>query len=127
MYRDGIHSDYEKSISINGATAAWTAFYRGVYVVGGRNSQSSYFFEDASFVRLRNVSLKFDLTQQFSSKALKKIQLELSGRNLLTITRYSGMDPEVNSGQLQSSWDKGIDNSTLPNIKSYQVSLNLGL
>ncbi|MBD0256830.1 MAG: hypothetical protein ICV83_14020 [Cytophagales bacterium] len=31
MYRDGIHSDYEKPITINGETGAWTAFYRGVY------------------------------------------------------------------------------------------------
>jgi hypothetical protein len=31
MYRDGIHSDYQQPITINGETGAWSAFYRGVY------------------------------------------------------------------------------------------------
>jgi hypothetical protein len=98
-----------------------------VFTISGEGTpKSDYFYEDASFVRLRNISLKFDLTHLVAVSALRKVQLELAGRNLLTVTNYSGMDPEINSGQLYSSWDRGIDNCTLPNMKSYQVSLSLG-
>jgi len=36
------------------------------------------------------------------------------------------MDPEISSGAVNSSFDRGIDHSTLPNTKAYQVTLNLG-
>jgi hypothetical protein len=54
------------------------------------------------------------------------MQLVLSGRNLLTFTNYGGMDPEISSGASNSAFDRGIDHSTIPNMKSYQVTLNLG-
>ena len=98
MYRDGIHSDYEKPITIEGETGAWTAFYRGVYAQRQANGTKDYFYEDASFVRLRNVSLGVDLAKVFQLKGFRKLQLVLTGRNLLTFTDYTGMDPEVSSG-----------------------------
>jgi TonB-dependent starch-binding outer membrane protein SusC len=127
MYRDGIHGDYDKPITINNTTGAWTAFYRGAYQVSGSNATTTYFYEEASFVRLRNVSLKLDLLELTRISKIRKLRLEISGRNLWTLTNYSGMDPEVNSGGLQSSWDNGVDNGTFPNFKSYQVGLNFGI
>jgi hypothetical protein len=127
MYRDGIHADYEKPITINNTTGAWTAFYRGAYQVSGANATTTYFYEDASFVRLRNVSLKLDLLELTKISKIRKLQLEISGRNLWTLTNYSGMDPEVGSGGLQSSWDNGVDNGTFPNFRSYQVGLCIGI
>jgi len=126
MYRDGIHSDYEKPITIEGETGAWTAFYRGVYAQGQANGTKDYFYEDASFVRLRNVSLGVDLSKVFHLSAFRKLQLVLTGRNLLTFTDYTGMDPEVSSGTANSSFDRGTDHNTMPNYKSYQVGLNIG-
>ena len=49
MYRDGIHADYEKELTVNGQTGAWTAFYRGVYAQRQANGTKDYFYEDASF------------------------------------------------------------------------------
>ncbi|GAA0559383.1 TonB-dependent receptor [Chitinophaga japonensis] len=126
MYRDGIHSDYEKPITINGETGAWTAFYRGAYQVQGFNGTKDYFYEDASFMRLRNISLGFDFARFFHIKGIRKIQLMLTGRNLVTFTDYTGMDPEVSSGNVNSPWDRGTDHNTMPNYRSYQVGLNLG-
>jgi TonB-linked SusC/RagA family outer membrane protein len=126
MYRDGIHKDYDNPITINGQTEAWTAFYRGAYAVRQANGTKSYFFEDASFLRLRNVSLGFDFANFFNLKGISKCQLVLSGRNLLTATKYTGMDPEVSSGGSNSSWDRGVDHNTIPNLKTYQVGLNIG-
>ncbi|MEJ7645206.1 MAG: SusC/RagA family TonB-linked outer membrane protein [Chryseolinea sp.] len=126
MYRDGIHSDYEKPITIEGETGAYTAFYRGVYAQRQANGTKDYFYEDASFVRLRNVAVGLDLAKIFKMNAFRKLQLLASGRNLLTFTDYTGMDPEVSSGSSNSSFDRGVDHNTMPNYKSYQVGLNIG-
>jgi len=126
MYRDGIHSDYEKPITINGETGAYTAFYRGVYAQGQANGTKDYFYEDASFVRLRNVSVGIDLNKVLHINSMRKLQLMLTGRNLLTFTNYTGMDPEVSSGTANSAFDRGVDHNTMPNYKSYQVGLNFG-
>ena len=130
LYRDGISSDYTNPITINGSTGAWTAFYRGVYQAGANNGTKNYFYEDASFVRLRNVSLRFNLAKLIPKLPVRNLQLELSGRNLLTFTKYTGMDPEVSSGQTtgneNSAFDRGTDHNTMPNLRSYQVGLNLG-
>ncbi len=130
MYRDGISSDYTNPFTVNGQTGAWTAFYRGVYQAGANNGTKNYFYEDASFVRLRNVSLRFDLAKALPRLPFRNLQLELSGRNLLTWTKYTGMDPEVSSGQTtgneNSAFDRGTDHNTMPNLRSYQVGLNFG-
>ncbi|MEL4424070.1 hypothetical protein AAEH90_21235, partial [Shewanella algae] len=81
----------------------------------GNNTTKDYFYSDASFVRLRNVSFGVDFAKLFNLKWTKKCQLVLSGRNLLTFTKYDGMDPEVSSGASNSAFDRGIDHSTIPN------------
>ncbi len=126
MYRDGIHKDYASPITINGQTEAWTAFYRGAYAVRQANGTKSYFMEDASFLRLRNLSLGVDLAKFVKVKGINRIQLVFTGRNLLTITDYTGMDPEVSSGTVNSAFDRGVDHNTIPNVKTLQVGLNLG-
>jgi hypothetical protein len=126
MYRDGIHGDYDKAITIDGNTGAWTAFYRGVYAQVSRNGTKNYFYEDASFWRLRNIALAFDFAKFTHIPYFQKLQLVLSGRNLITITDYTGMDPEVSSGAHNSAFDRGVDHNTIPNLKSYQVGLIVG-
>jgi TonB-linked SusC/RagA family outer membrane protein len=133
MYRDGISSDFTKPVTINGETGAFTAYYASAYYALGNTSKGvgnnvtkDYFYYDASFVRLRNVSLGFDFAKYVNKDWLKKCQLVFSGRNLLTFTKYPGMDPEISSGASNSAFDRGIDHSTIPNLKSYQVTLNLG-
>ncbi|GAC1418172.1 MAG: SusC/RagA family TonB-linked outer membrane protein [Flavisolibacter sp.] len=133
MYRDGISSDFTKPVTINGQTAAWTAYYASAYyALGntakgvGNNVTKDYFYYDASFVRLRNVSLGVDFAGFAHKDWLKRCQLILSGRNLLTFTKYPGLDPEISSGSSNSAFDRGIDHSTIPNLKSYQLTLNLG-
>jgi TonB-linked SusC/RagA family outer membrane protein len=126
MYRDGIHSDYDKAITIGNETGAWTAFYRGVYAQVSRNGTKNYFYEDASFWRLRNLSLAVDLAKFVKVSGIRKIQLVFTGRNIITVSDYSGWDPEISSGSTNSAWDRGVDHNSIPNIKSYQFGLNLG-
>lgn len=126
MYRDGIHGDYANPITIDGVTGAYTAFYRGVYAQRQANGTKNYFYEDASFVRLRNVSVAFDIASMVKIPAFQRLQLILTGRNLVTFTDYTGYDPEVSSGTNNSAFDRGVDHNTIPNLKSYQVGLNFG-
>ena len=136
MYRDGIHSDYQNPITIGGQTGAWAAFYRGVYAQRSRNGTKNYFYEDASFVRLRNLSVAVDLAKVTDIKFLRRAQIVLSGRNLWTKTKYTGLDPEVNSSNVytnngdgttgNSAWDRGTDHNSMPNLRSFQIGLNLG-
>jgi TonB-dependent starch-binding outer membrane protein SusC len=133
MYRDGISADFAKPVTIDGKTGAYTAYYASAYYAlgdvargAGNNATKDYFMEDASFVRLRNISLGFDLSKFTNTKWLSKCQLVFSGRNLLTFTKYSGMDPEISSGPSNSAFDRGVDHNTIPNMRAYQVTLNLG-
>lgn len=133
MYRDGIHGDFGNKVTVNGQTAAFSNYYISAYsdmwgsINGARNATKDYFYEDASFVRLRNVSIAIDAAKFFHLKALQKLQLVLSGRNLWTGTKYTGFDPEINAGTSNSSYERGIDHNSMPNIKTYQVGLNIGL
>jgi TonB-dependent starch-binding outer membrane protein SusC len=126
MYRDGIHGDLEKPITINGETGAWSAFYRGCYAEVERNGTKSYFYEDASFLRLRNLIVAFDLAKILQIKSVRKLQLVFTGRNLITVTKYTGMDPEISSGSSNSSFDRGVDSHSMPNLRTYQAGINFG-
>ena len=53
---------------------------------------SSYYVEDGSFARLKNVQLGYTLENKFG---FDKIRCSISGQNLLTLTKYSGVEPEV--------------------------------
>ena len=126
MYRDGISSEYANPITIDGKTEAYTAFYRGIYQAGANNGTKDYFLEDASFLRLRNIAIALDFAKLFRVKFANRLQLVVSGRNLITKTKYTGYDPEVSSGANNSAFDRGVDHNTIPNTKSYTVGLNIG-
>jgi TonB-dependent starch-binding outer membrane protein SusC len=132
MARDGINGDFEKQVTINGQTGGWSAYWSSPYynilgsTHGGDNDGTrDYYRESSSFLRLRNAALAFDITKVAGIKYFKKISLYVSGRNIWTKTKYTGFDPEVSSGSVNSAFDRGVDNSTMPNIKSYQAGLNV--
>lgn len=86
---------------------------------------SSYFVEDGSYLRLKNISLSYNFTSEFLKKiGITRLQPYVTVSNLLTWTKYSGMDPEVNqwgnSGAVQ-----GIDWGTYPHSKSYVFGINI--
>lgn len=132
MYRDGIHGDYGDPVSINGKLGAYQYYYFSAYadmwgsLNGARNAIKDYYYENSSFLRLRNVNLSYDIARVAKIKAIKKLQIVLTGRNLWTVTKYTGMDPEVNSGASNSGFDRGVDYVSTPNSKTYQVGINVG-
>jgi len=61
------------------------------------NRPSSFQVEDASYIRLRNVTLSYDFGDKFFGSRVKSLRAYVSGTNLLTLTDYLGYNPEVNN------------------------------
>ena len=93
---------------------------------------SSRFIEDGSFVRVKSLSLGYELPKQLISKFnLNRLYLYVSSENLLTFTKYSGFDPEVsvyNLGGFSNSEKNiapGVDYGTYPQSREFIVGLNV--
>jgi hypothetical protein len=99
-------------------TDSWTPEHTNAkYPVTSRNTSvnvSDRFIEDGSYVRLKNIQLAYMLPLKSwgIKKVIESLQLYASGQNLLTFTKYSGWDPEVNSSGF------GIDNNSYPMSKT---------
>ncbi|WP_139920268.1 TonB-dependent receptor [Hymenobacter sp. DG01] len=88
---------------------------------------SDRYLEDGSFLRLRTLSLGYTVPKEVAAKAhLNSLRLYVQAANLLTITPYSGIDPEVNS-QSGVANTKNIDWATVPQPRTFQVGLTVGL
>ncbi|KAA0993275.1 SusC/RagA family TonB-linked outer membrane protein [Dyadobacter aurulentus] len=88
-------------------------------------TQSSRFIEDGSFVRLKNISLSYNVpTSIFRDKAT--VRVFASATNVLTITNYSGPDPESSNVGSNTDTAMGIDRGSYPNAKVYTVGITLG-
>jgi TonB-dependent starch-binding outer membrane protein SusC len=93
--------------------------------VVGRENHSDFSVQDASFVRLKSVTLGYNLPAK-SLRFVKSVRLYASATNLFTFTGYDGYDPEVNSFA-QSNLFRNIDILTMPLFKTYTFGLNIGL
>lgn len=89
-------------------------------------SLSSEFVEDGSFLRLKNISLGYTLrdSQSLNSIGAESLRIYVSGQNLVTITDYSGLDPEVSNGG-ENDRLAGVDIGALPTSKTFTLGLNL--
>jgi len=82
----------------------------------GGGNVSSVFVEDASYLRLKNVEVGY--TFDVKKIGVKNVRLYASGQNLLTVTDYTGLDPESTSL---------IDKGTYPQSKAFIVGLKINL
>src|SRR5699024_11361185 len=86
---------------------------------------SSDLIEDGSYMRLTNVTLGYNLSEEVLEKlGLTKARLFVSGKNLITITGYSGIDPELTSSS-NNPLVKGWEFLSVPHTKSFNIGLNL--
>lgn len=84
---------------------------------------SDRFVEDGSFGRLKNLTIGYTLPgDAFGGNMFSRFRIYLSGQNLITITDYSGLDPEVGNGDL---FEYGIDRGEYPQPKTYLVGLQV--
>ncbi len=80
------------------------------------NYLDSRYVEDASYLRLKNITLSYTLPIRISATQNVRLRLFVSGQNLLTFTNYEGYDPEVASG---------IDSGAYPTARTYTIGVNI--
>lgn len=86
---------------------------------------TSRYVEDASFLRLKNITLGYNLPRAIASKIhASQVKVYVSAANLLTFTKYTGFDPEVSRNE-QSTLSQGIDYSVYPGSKSFLGGLSI--
>ena len=93
-----------------------------------QNSRASTrFLEDGSYMRLKTASLGYNLPKAWIGAAhLQNVRVYVAGQNLLTFTKYSGLDPEVSTFS-GTNTSMGTDFLTFPQARTYQVGINIGL
>lgn len=92
------------------------------------NTVSTRYLESGSFLRLNNATLGYSLpgSKIGMPNAIQNVRLSVTGQNLFLITKYTGFDPEINTGSTISGIQTfGVDYFTYPKARTYMVSLNV--
>ena len=85
---------------------------------------SSRFVEDGSYVKLKNITLSYDIRHPALKKAhISSIRPYITCGNVLTLTKYSGYDPEVS--EYTAATKMGVDWGSYPNVKTFIFGLNV--
>jgi TonB-linked SusC/RagA family outer membrane protein len=98
---------------------------------GNGTNNSTRYLSDASYVRVRNISLGYNLPEKIVSKInLSSARIYIGVQNLYTFTTYKGWDPEVNyTGTGRSTQNtniiQGYDFYTAPQARTYSLGINL--
>lgn len=98
---------------------------------GRTRRTSTRFIYDGSFVRLKNISLGYNLPKAALDRMkINRLRIYVSAQNLLTFTKYEGYDPEVNYNSggsgANSNRNLGLDYGSYPLAKGYTVGINVG-
>lgn len=99
--------------------------------VGGSNleyASSSYYVQNGSFFRMKNLQIGYSIPMENASKTktgINKLRIYVSATNLFTITKYTGLDPEV--GQSFDTFSApGVDRGVYPIPRQFLIGVNLG-
>jgi hypothetical protein len=81
--------------------------------------------ENGSFLRMRNVELGYNFPSKLITKAnISNARIYISGQNLFTITKYSGLDPDVVGAN--PNLEPGVDNGNYPSSRIISFGLSVG-
>jgi TonB-linked SusC/RagA family outer membrane protein len=119
-YRDNTHADYDQVDKPDPLKKPVT-YYQALYKT---NSTTSWFVDDGSFIKLRELALNYTLKRdQISSLigdlGIERLGIGLIGRNLLTVTDYFGFDPEVGTPLVP------YDGFDYPNFRNFTVQFDV--
>lgn len=91
---------------------------------GNYSNPSSFYVEDGSYMRIRNITLGYTIPSSLleKTKLINYCRFYITGQNLFTFTKYSGFDPEVGS---QSPLYSGIDDGVYPIPRTVLFGLNV--
>lgn len=89
----------------------------------------SNFIEDGSYLRMSYVTLSYDFSNLMkklgSSNPIKGLRASFTGRNLFLLTKYTGCDPQVMPGAVNGTGAMGIDNYSVPALRSFNFNVNV--
>ncbi len=115
---DGTYSPNTKAVILD-----QTTFNNYIYNV------SENFIEDGSYLRLSYVTLAYDFANLMrrlgSANPIKGLKVSLTGRNLLLLTKYTGADPQVMPSASNGTGSMGIDNYSVPSLRSFNFNVNV--
>lgn len=90
---------------------------------------SSNFIEGGSYLRMSYVTLAYDFSNLMkrlgSSNPIKGLKCSLTGRNLFLLTKYTGADPQVMPSASNGTGSMGIDNYSVPSLRSFNFNVNV--
>jgi TonB-linked SusC/RagA family outer membrane protein len=97
-------------------------YYRNVY-----RGVTENFIEDASWIRLRSLTLSYGLPSSLlsSTKVFRGATISLTGNNLWLHTKFTGFDPESSSFSAGNNAAEGFSGFTYPGVRSFLATLNL--
>ncbi len=86
--------------------------------------QTDRWLENGSYLRLRNVEVGYNLPKGALSRAgFTNTRIFVSGQNLLTITNYTGLDPDITGVNI---FERGLDNGQYPALRILSAGINFG-
>jgi len=96
-----------------------TTMPRAVFSDPNKNNRTSdRFLEPGDYLRLKGITIGYTLPKELTRKALMdEVRFSISGQNLYTLTRYTGLDPEVGGS--------GIDSNVYPMTRNFTFGLNI--
>ncbi|RFZ92721.1 TonB-dependent receptor [Mucilaginibacter conchicola] len=84
---------------------------------------SDRYVEDGSFAKIKNIQLGYTFPSILRGKVFKSIRVYAQVRNAITITKYSGFDPEISGG----IFDTGVDRGSYPQPRVYTMGIDIKL
>jgi len=87
---------------------------------------SSYFISKGSYLRLKQIQVGYTMPAALLTKyGIDRLRVYLQAANLLTLTKYKGLDPELQSSDINNTVGFGIDQGNYPHTPSFIVGVNL--
>lgn len=114
---NNIHSNNGNLLQMLGSTVVYNASssYLDTRFIGNSNNLlSDYFIQNASFLRMDNLTFGYNAGRIFSKKA--NVRLSAGVQNVFVVTKYKGLDPEIN---------EGVDNNLYPRPRIFTIGASL--
>jgi TonB-dependent starch-binding outer membrane protein SusC len=108
-------------------TGATTPIAENASNFSNNNTPNSYYLEDASYLRLKNLSIGYTVPTKILNRVkVDRLRIYAQATNLFTITKYSGLDPEIiANGNGANDAGQGFDAGVYPTVKQFLIGVNL--
>jgi TonB-linked SusC/RagA family outer membrane protein len=131
MYAENMYSDDNQSIATNWR---WrkdgdvTDMPRALYGTGVNWLGSDRYVEDGSFLRFKYLTFNYSVPSKLLKRFdINRLNLYLTFNNLLVLTKYTGVDPEVGYGTLTQNNGMSVDASATPRTHDFTLGISVGL